>query len=79
MICIITILIKLGIPFEGLAFTSFPSETKDMKLYTEQSGFSPAEIEFLSENTEIDVIPTERMDDVQLISVCHCYIYLNCS
>ena len=40
-----------------------------MKLYTEQTGFSPAEIEFLSENTEIDVIPTERMADVQLISV----------
>ncbi len=40
-----------------------------MKLYTEHTGFSPAEIEFLSENTEIDVIPTERIDDVQLISV----------
>lgn len=40
-----------------------------MKLYTDHTGFSPAEIEFLSENTEIDVIPTEKMDDVQLISV----------
>jgi hypothetical protein len=40
-----------------------------MKLYSEETGFSPAEIEFLSENEEIEIIPTEKMDDVQLVSV----------
>ena len=41
-----------------------------MNLFHESAGFTPAEIEFRSENELIDIIPTERMAMIQLISVC---------
>ena len=41
-----------------------------MNLIPKQAGFTPAEIEFLSENEMIYIIPTERIDQIHLVTVC---------